>query len=400
MSSPHVKRSNDKLGLLIASICAALACAAAAEAGVVGTWTPAGDFGSSDSPWIAYVLGLSTDDGSSMAALDVTLRGTFHQQWSLSEETGLFGSTPTGASTTNSDSHLMPIGSAIVFDALREDSSAPGGNAIVAPLPGTSSQQNGVGSTLGGAWGIPRADQTSSLSFAYVVVPRNADLAQYQFDISVATRSDEVFAGYTMQGCSFFSAGCNFSLLAPVVPPPVVPTVVVPPVDPTPPIVEVPTVPAPSDPVPVTPPAIEPPIVIPPITETPGVEPPASEPTIGESPWLDPDGSVKFILVEWPVVGVDLTYDLEHWRFLNYAAEWLDGSVGVPRVTAFSDGSYNNNYYAFAGDNSPIALTQSALSMNTGQSVDASLPTPEPTTALLAAIAFVSSLGVTRRRRS
>lgn len=180
------------------------------NATLFGTWTPAGDLGGPDSPWVSYTLGLTADDGSNIAALDFTLRGTFHQQWSSLVEGDPFEPTPSGAAR-NFDSHLTPIPSALILK-LHEDSNPNSNDPATPLLPNSSRRQSGIGTTLGGVWGIPGADQTPSLDFAYIVVPRNADLSQIQFDIDVSTHNSGVFNTYGLHGCSLFSAGCSFNL--------------------------------------------------------------------------------------------------------------------------------------------------------------------------------------------
>src|SRR5690242_12405106 len=128
------------------------------NAALFGTWTPSGDFGP-DSPWVCYTLGLSTDDGSNVAALDVSLRGTFHQQWSSFVEGDPFEPTPRGAARSL-DSHLSPSASALIVN-LNEDS-IPNANEPVTSYGANPARiQNGTGTTLSGVWGIPGADQTA-----------------------------------------------------------------------------------------------------------------------------------------------------------------------------------------------------------------------------------------------
>src|SRR4051794_14640076 len=81
--------------------------ASAAQADVEATWSLVENpFSASDlaaapgfdgSQWVAYSLGVSTTNGSQIAAVDVTLGGLFHQRWSPSEESGTVASTAIGS---------------------------------------------------------------------------------------------------------------------------------------------------------------------------------------------------------------------------------------------------------------------------------------------------------------
>src|SRR5262245_60626801 len=237
---------------LAAACCLLAALASTASAGVLGTWSLAdpttNPVGVLPEDWVAYNLGLATDDGSTITALDVSLQGLFRQEWSISEDDGALAPSPSSLSLTSGDSHLTTLPDAVVAVTPWEDN------------------VDGVGSKLRGVWGIRAANQSASLNFAHIVVPRNADLSQFRFDIGVATSN--LGGGYKMQGCSLFSAGCQFLeqplFNQPPVVPPVTPPVVV---DPTPPPITVPdpplVVPPPTAPVgPVAPPV--PPVVGPP----------------------------------------------------------------------------------------------------------------------------------------
>src|SRR5262245_27422927 len=179
MCLPTAIRSVRKIAVSLASV---LAFAASANAGLFGTWTPAGDVGGPDSQLVAYTLGLSTDDGSNVAAIDVKIGGTLHQRWTSLVEGDPFEATPSGTSHQGIDSHLTPIASALIV-YVNEDSIPNSNDPAPSPLFSPVRTQTGIGTTLRGVWGIPGSDQTPSTDFAYIVVPRDADLSQFRFDI-------------------------------------------------------------------------------------------------------------------------------------------------------------------------------------------------------------------------
>jgi hypothetical protein len=429
------------LRVIAISLASVSSLTASVDAALFSTWTPAGDWGGPDSAWVSYSLGLSTDDGSNIAAIDVTLRGTLYQQWTSLVDGDPFEPTPSSAAR-NFDSHLTPIASALIVN-LNEDSNLDGSDPATLQPSSTIQTRSGIGTTLKGVWGIPGADQTPSLDFAYIVVPRDADLSQFQFDIDVATHNNGAFNTYGLHGCSLFSAGCNFNLAssfnsaAPTPPPaqdppPAAPTVFDPPSEP--PLVDI----SPQPPVVVTPvepqvpPTIDPVLpTLPDVTAKPDSIPgdAGSDPSVIEI-W-NPEFIRPLLPAQWIDWSTDPPYGLEGWLslreqysvvdfdgtnlrdvqelFVRHSTTWaaFDGvvSVGWNNSVQYDAGS---EFFAFASFNEPTAVKTtaylaSAFFSNLAGVIGSSMsdadavPAPEPTSAGLAAIAMAAFL-TTRRR--
>jgi hypothetical protein len=242
-----------------------LAIAAGAQAGSSVFLTPVADLGalpfSSDSglnplpasnDWVSYILGVSTDDGSKIQAVDVNLKGPFGQTWNWDTDSNSFASTPSSLNITGSDSHLMLPANALSAVNPTEDINA---------LPASGSTGFGLGSTMHGVWAVPgAASATASMDLAYLVMPRGLE-SQLEYAIDGADGNGNMLFQFR-QGASF-----------PPPPPPPAP------------------LPSPPAPMP-TPPAIvdQPPILPPAGTTTPPpASPPQAPPDISVNP---PEGSV------------------------------------------------------------------------------------------------------------
>ncbi len=166
-----------------------------------GTVPLAGDTGLNDpslaGDWVSYILGVSSDDGSRIGAVDVDLKGIFHQRWNWDEDAQTYGSTPSGLGISGGDSHLLPMNGALFAVQPTENihESAPYGT--LPDVPG--SIDYGVGTRMKGVWGIPGANSTS-FDLAYVVIPRGYE-SQLEYAIDVADPFGEVFN--FRQGASF-----------------------------------------------------------------------------------------------------------------------------------------------------------------------------------------------------
>jgi hypothetical protein len=167
----------------------ALVLSGAASAGVIinGIWSPVKEppFAAPDAAlqgFQGYLLTATTTEANEViSAVDISLRGTFHQRWIDSDDDGVFEPTPSGNATSfNGDSRLTPIAGALIGAAPTEDNSGTG-----SPLADTATRDYGLGTTLTGAWGIPGASQTTSVNLAYIVVPGSN--VMYVMDLAVAT---------------------------------------------------------------------------------------------------------------------------------------------------------------------------------------------------------------------
>ena len=134
---------------------------------------------------MAYLFRASSDDGATIAAVDVNFRGMFHQRWSWDEDTLGFAATSGGSTATGIDSHLMPWASSLVALAPREDNNVFTSPAALADID--QLRDYGVGSSLRGAWGYAGAEQRSAVDLAYLVIPRGSE-SQLEYAIDVATR--------------------------------------------------------------------------------------------------------------------------------------------------------------------------------------------------------------------
>jgi hypothetical protein len=123
--------------------------------------------------WVSYVLGVSNSSGV-ITGIDATISGNMFQRWSITEsdEGDVITPSPAITGTTNGDSHLLPVPTALVGRAFSENNNV--NNGLQAFPSDTATRDYGIGSSLSGAWGIPGADQTSAINFAYVVIPKSA----------------------------------------------------------------------------------------------------------------------------------------------------------------------------------------------------------------------------------
>lgn len=162
----------------LAGLVPALAVATTAPAAINGSASlvrdpPTVPFSSPESqlnsPWIAYVLGVHSNNGEAIAALDVSITGPLHQRWVDPEANGAHQPTPTSPNRTNGDTKLLAL--APVFDVEPAEDN-PG---LGSPLSSDEARLYGVGSYLRGAWQLPVAQQGTSVDFAYLVVPRGRE---------------------------------------------------------------------------------------------------------------------------------------------------------------------------------------------------------------------------------
>ncbi len=128
-----------------------------------------------------YVIGVMTDDGSNISAVDINIRGQLHQRWVFNADTEEFDPTPSSANITNGDSHLTPVAGALIGSALIENN-----NITPSPLADTATRDYGYGDSLRGAWGIPGPSQTNKANLAYIVV-RETEIPNIQVRALVAT---------------------------------------------------------------------------------------------------------------------------------------------------------------------------------------------------------------------
>lgn len=159
--------------------------------------------------WVPYVLGVASDDGTRIGAVDVDLRGVFHQRWNWSEETQDFTASPRGLNLGGSDSQLLMPENALLPVAPFEDNNSSSANLSLPNVPGKFNY--GVGSQLKGVWGFPGASATSQ-NLAYLVMPRGYE-SQLEYAIDVASPTGDLFR---------FRQGASFPALPPE-PPVVVP---------------------------------------------------------------------------------------------------------------------------------------------------------------------------------
>ncbi len=160
--------------------------------------------------WASYILGVSSDDGSQIAAVDVDLKGTFRQEWRWDYDTGSYVPTPASHYYHYSgDSHLLVADNALTVVSASEDRDA-----------------SGVGTQMKGVWGIPGGNAIS-LDLAYMVIPRGSE-SQLEYAIDVGNPSGEVIN---------FRQGASFPMPSPQPLSPPLPAPVSPPVTTQPPYV-------------------------------------------------------------------------------------------------------------------------------------------------------------------
>ena len=208
-----LSRYSRKLLKLVASVILFLALAARTQGSSSVFLTPVADLGalpfSSDSgfnslpagnDWVSYVLGVSTDDGSKIQAVDVNLKGTFGQRWNWDADGQSFASTPNSLVTTGSDSHLMMPTNALSPLMPAEDGSLL--NSAGLPFGTPNSSSFGVGSTMHGAWAVPGIESaTTSMNLAYLVIPRGSE-SQLEYAIDGADGNGNMLFQFR-QGASF-----------------------------------------------------------------------------------------------------------------------------------------------------------------------------------------------------
>jgi hypothetical protein len=267
-----LSRCSSALLKLVASVILFMALAARAEASSSVFLTPVADLGalpfSSESgfsslpagnDWVSYILGVSTDDGSKIQAVDVNLKGTFAQRWNWDADAQSFASTPNSLIATGGDSHLMMPSNALSPLAPSEDGSLL--NSAGLSLEGPDSFSYGAGSMMRGVWAVPGIESaTTSMNLAYLVIPRGSE-SQLQYAIDGAGSNGDMLFQFR-QGAAF-----------PPLPPPPKPL-------PLPPVFEPPI----ASP-PIAPPSVDPPGTITPPSVPPSFPPPNFDPP---SPQISP----------------------------------------------------------------------------------------------------------------
>lgn len=152
--------------------------------------------------WMPYILGVASDDGSRIGAVDVDLRGVFHQRWNWSEESLDFAASARGLGVSGGDSHLLMPDNALLPVTPYEDNNLSSANLSLPDVPGK--YDYGIGSQLKGVWGIPGAPATSQ-NLAYLVMPRGYE-SQLEYAIDVADSRGQL---------SRFRQGASFPALPP-----------------------------------------------------------------------------------------------------------------------------------------------------------------------------------------
>ncbi len=126
-------------------------------------------------PWVSYELGLSSNAGELIAAVNVSILGPLHQRWEFDADSGVFHETSHSAILANGDSHFLQTGGLFFYNGPYEDNSGVG-----SPLADTPLHDYGVGTFLTDAFGF--VTPTTTASIAYLVVPESR---MYDLDISV-----------------------------------------------------------------------------------------------------------------------------------------------------------------------------------------------------------------------
>lgn len=139
----------------------------------------------------ACQIDANTTDGGLISALDINITGRFHQRWYDIGFDGIPDPSPIGASADGrGDSHLTPVSGALIGSVPVENN-----NVFPSPLPNPNSDWNyGVGTSLRGAWGIPRVSLSSTASVAYLVLPRYVtdeydEIFDFDLNYAIATSS-------------------------------------------------------------------------------------------------------------------------------------------------------------------------------------------------------------------
>jgi hypothetical protein len=120
--------------------------------------------------WVSFVLSLTSNVSEHvMTGIEARIAGNLLQRWEIS---GDVTPTPNSLDITSGDSHLMAPANALVGVAFTENNNFNNG---VEAIPADSATRDyGVGSSLFGSWGIPHAQQSALVNFAYIVVPKGA----------------------------------------------------------------------------------------------------------------------------------------------------------------------------------------------------------------------------------
>jgi hypothetical protein len=129
--------------------------------------------------WVSYVLNLTNVKGVKIAGIDAALGGVFHQRWNIVQQEDPEGNpievvekTAAIGGVTSGDSHLLVPSGGDISVVLDENS-----NYYLDPMaaPDTSQRDYGAGTYLRGIYAIPGSQQSSSVDFAYIVIPRGSE---------------------------------------------------------------------------------------------------------------------------------------------------------------------------------------------------------------------------------
>lgn len=171
--------------------------------------------GTPQSTWVSYALGVIPSAGEKVTTFDISITipvsagSGLAQRWTLDadEPSNPAVATPSNASVTTGDSHLI-VGGSIQFVAPVENTGLPGGPAVPA---NTSTRSYGVGSSLAGAWGFTPTEQATQVDgtpvrFAYIVVPRDFQLTPSNLVVVANVAASNTAAGYQFTGSQFAAA--------------------------------------------------------------------------------------------------------------------------------------------------------------------------------------------------
>ncbi len=144
-----------------------------------------------------YVLSIGTDDGSTIAAVDVRVSGKFHQRWEIDPVTGGLTTTPRSLVTTSGDSHhIIPDHGLIFVTPVENNNLAP------SPLADTATRDHGYGNSIVAVWGIPGNLQLSTMALTYLIIP-DTDINTLDLTVLAATNPPGP-SFYTLRGAQAF----------------------------------------------------------------------------------------------------------------------------------------------------------------------------------------------------
>lgn len=159
--------------------------------------------------WVSYALGVIPSGGEKVTTFDIAITQALSstsglaQRWTLDADDGSIPAvpTPSSASVTTGDSHLI-VGGSIQFVAPTENKFSVGGPAVPA---NTATREYGVGTSMIGAWGFTPAEQAlqvdgAPVRFGYIVVPRGSVPS---FTITANVAASNTGAGYVFSTADY-----------------------------------------------------------------------------------------------------------------------------------------------------------------------------------------------------